>query len=241
MATRQTSGKTAKRSAPSQSAAKTSRGGPAKAKGTPAKPAGSPAKANGKGPAAVSAAKSGKAAPPAPGKPSPWGRVVGAFRAAVDWSGGGVPFATMVVSLLGLADSIYLVIEHFSSNPTYACPENATINCLKVTTSAWSWLPAGPVSWSVPVSVAGLAFYVFMVIINSRWGWRAPWAAVHWVRLVSVIVGMLLVLYLVWAELFRIDAICLFCTGVHVLTFVLFGLVVGGVAFFGVRAIPDNR
>ena len=39
-------------------------------------------------------------------------------------------------------------------------------------------------------------------------------------------VGVLFVFYLVWAELFQIDAICLWCTVVHALTLVLFGLVV---------------
>ncbi len=29
-------------------------------------------------------------------------------------------------------------------------------------------------------------------------------------------------LYLLWAELFQIHAICLWCTGVHILTFLLF-------------------
>ncbi len=40
-------------------------------------------------------------------------------------------------------------------------------------------------------------------------------------------------LYLVWAELYRIHAICLWCTAVHVLTFVLwipslFGQILSG-------------
>jgi uncharacterized membrane protein len=50
-----------------------------------------------------------------------------------------------------------------------------------------------------------------------------------------VIVGILFVLYLVWAELFRINAICLYCTGVHVITFILFGLIVARVVLSGVR------
>jgi uncharacterized membrane protein len=79
-----------------------------------------------------------------------------------------------------------------------------------------------------------------MVAVNSPWGWRAPWPAVHWARLGSVVVGIAFVLYLVWAELFRINAICLYCTGVHVLTFILFGLVIGRAAFSGVRAAPDR-
>ena len=32
-------------------------------------------------------------------------------------------------------------------------------------------------------------------------------------------------IYLVWAELFRIEAICLWCTGVHAVTLALFAVV----------------
>jgi uncharacterized membrane protein len=79
-----------------------------------------------------------------------------------------------------------------------------------------------------------------MVAANSPWGWRARWQAVHWARLGSVLVGILFVLYLIWAELFRINVICLYCTGVHVLTFILFALIIGRAAYSGVRAIPDK-
>jgi uncharacterized membrane protein len=39
-----------------------------------------------------------------------------------------------------------------------------------------------------------------------------------------------MVVYLVWAELFRIDAICLWCTVVHALTIALFAVLALGVA-----------
>ena len=42
----------------------------------------------------------------------------------------------------------------------------------------------------------------------------------------AVIVGMVFVLYLLYTELFTLNAICLFCTIVHVITFLLFGLIV---------------
>ncbi len=149
------------------------------------------------------------------------------------WAGGGVPFATLIVSVLGLADAAYLTYQHFSQATTFAgCSDKGGINCEAVTTSAWSHVGV------FPVSVLGLAFFAFMVAVNSPWGWRAPWPAVHWARLGSVIVGIVFVLYLIWAELFRINAICLYCTGVHVLTFILFGLIIGRAAFSGVRAAP---
>lgn len=157
-----------------------------------------------------------------------------AWRAAARWAGGGVPLAALIASVLGLADAAYLTYEHFTQGASFACPENATVNCVKVTTSPESHV------FGIPVTVLGLAFFLFMAAVNSPWGWRAPWQAVHWARLGSVVVGMVFVLYLIWAELFRINAICVYCTGVHVLTFILFALIVGRAAFSGVRAIPDT-
>lgn len=142
-------------------------------------------------------------------------------------------FTTFVVSLLGLAVSIYLTKQHFTQGATYAgCPENSLVNCGRVTSSAQSHF------LGIPVAVLGLAFYVFMVAVNSPWGWRARYPAVHWARLISVIVGIVFVLYLVYAELFLINAICLYCTSVHVLTFILFGLIISRAASRGVGAVP---
>ena len=47
-------------------------------------------------------------------------------------------YAALVWALLGLAASAYLTVEHYTASTLLACPENATINCAKVTTSKWS-------------------------------------------------------------------------------------------------------
>ena len=224
MTTRQTSGKPAKGRTAAQP------------RSAPARKAGSGVSVTKRQPAAGQ--RRGPLAPP-PEQPA---GLRGAWRRVLGWADGGLPLSALVVSLLGLADSTFLVYQHFSAATTFVgCSDKGGINCEAVTTSAWSYLPAGPVSWSVPVSVAGLAFFAFMVAVNSPWGWRAKWPVVHWARLICVVVGILLVLYLVWAELFRINAICLYCTGVHILTFILFALIVGKVAFSGVRPAPDKR
>ena len=46
------------------------------------------------------------------------------------------------------------------------------------------------------------------------------------VRLAGAVAGMAFVLWLVYAELFVVRAICLWCTVVHVLAFALFVIVV---------------
>jgi uncharacterized membrane protein len=227
MATRQSAGKSGKRTSASAARrpATPSAAKPGQARNGTRKP----------GPVKTTAARP---APPKtrPAPPPPASGLRGALAAAARWAGGGVPLATLIVSVLGLADSAYLVYEHFSAAPAFAgCSAKGAVNCEAVTTSAWSYLFG---SHLLPVSVLGLGFFLVMIVLNSPWGWRAPWPAVHWARLVAVIVGVVMVLYLIWAELFRINAICLYCTGVHALTFILFALVVGKAAFSGVRAVP---
>jgi len=81
-----------------------------------------------------------------------------------------------------------------------------------------------------PVAVLGLAFYVFMAAATSPWAWRSGWPAIRWTRLGSAVAGMVFVLYLVYTELITLNAICLWCTSVHVITFLLFALIVFGAA-----------
>jgi uncharacterized membrane protein len=161
-----------------------------------------------------------------------------ACRGIARWAGGGLSLGTLIVSLVGLADAAYLTYQHFSHATAFAgCSGSGTVNCEAVTTSAWSYLFG---THLLPVSVLGLAFFAFMTAVNSPWGWRAPWPAVHWARLAAVVAGIALVLYLIWAELFRINAICLYCTGVHILTFILFALIVGRATFSGLRPVSDD-
>lgn len=55
--------------------------------------------------------------------------------------------------------------------------------------------------------------------------WRSSQARVHVLRLLVATVGIFTVLYLISTELFTVKKICLWCTGVHVVTFALFVIV----------------
>lgn len=120
-------------------------------------------------------------------------------------------------SIIGLGISTYLTIEHYTGNTTLACSSNATVNCEKVTTSQWSHIGG------VPVAVFGLVFFVAMTVLTVPALWRV--GQLDLLRLVGAVAGVVSVLYLVWVELFRVNAICLWCTGVHICTVVLFGLI----------------
>ena len=139
--------------------------------------------------------------------------------------------ATWALAIVGLADSTYLTIAHYTSSSILACSDKGLVNCGLVTTS-----PESMVFGIFPVAVLGLAFFVFMTAATSPWAWRLKYPQLAWIRLASVIVGIGFVLYLVYTELFTLNAICLFCTYAHVLTFLLFVLIVGGAAAgYGLR------
>ena len=127
---------------------------------------------------------------------------------------------SLILSLAGLAVSAYLTVEHYSSATTLACPETGVVNCVKVTTSSYSTLVG------VPVALLGLLFFGAMSVLCAPVAWHAsnPW--VSRARLAGAVAGVAMVVYLVWAELFRIDAICLWCTVVHALAVALFAFLV---------------
>lgn len=121
------------------------------------------------------------------------------------------------VALLGLAIAAYLTVEHYDSSTSLACPETGPINCAKVTSSSWSRI--GP----VPVAVLGLVFFFAMTLLCSPPAWR--YRVLDPVRVVAAGAGVASAVYLIWVELFRVNAICLWCTAVHVCTLLLLALV----------------
>jgi uncharacterized membrane protein len=146
---------------------------------------------------------------------------------------------TFLLAVAGLGVSAYLTYAHYNEAALLGCSESGLVNCQKVTTSAQSFV------FGIPVAVLGLAFYAFAVPVMSPWAWRlgrrdngvARWATENLaaIRLASIFIGVGFVLYLLYAELFMIGSICLYCTSVHVITFILFVLVVFAAAAWGLR------
>ncbi len=124
---------------------------------------------------------------------------------------------SLAISVLGLAVSIYLTIEHYATSTVLACPENSVINCAKVTSSSYAEI--GP----VPVALLGALYFLAMTALCLPVAWRMP--QLDTVRIVAAATGVVSSLYFVWVELFRIDAICLWCTVVHIATLALLGAV----------------
>jgi uncharacterized membrane protein len=145
-----------------------------------------------------------------------------------------VQYGSLVLSVFGLGVSIYLTIAHYTSSSILACSDKGVINCGLVTTS-----PESKVFGVLPVAVLGLAFYIFMTAINTPFAWRSPRREIALARLGSTIVGVGFILYLIYVELFQVDAICLWCTSVHVATFALFVVIVLTAAAWGLVPTKD--
>jgi uncharacterized membrane protein len=173
--------------------------------GTPVKPA---RLAGGDGPQATAAQE-----PERPSGPPLW-----------------LQLTSFVLAILGLAVSAYETYAHYNGNKLAGCPTggSGTFNCTAVITS-----PQSMVFGVFPVAVLGLAFYVFVVAIMSPFAWRWQRREVGWLRLASMVAGMGFVMYLIYVELYQVEDICEYCTGVHIITFVLFCLTLVAVALWG--------
>lgn len=99
------------------------------------------------------------------------------------------------------------------------CVNGGTIDCQAVLTSAQS------VVVGIPVPVFGIVFFLVVGALCWPSAWRSTEARLHILRLVVATVGIFTVLYLISTELFTVKKICLWCTGVHVVTFALFVII----------------
>jgi len=139
-------------------------------------------------------------------------------------------FTTLVLALVGLGLSAYETYAHFNGSHLAGCPTggNGTFNCTAVITSSQSM-----VFGVFPVAVLGLAFYVVVTALMTPWAWRTQRRDVALVRLAAMISGMGFVIYLIYAEVVQIQDICEYCTGVHIITFVLFCITLFSAAIWG--------
>jgi uncharacterized membrane protein len=144
-------------------------------------------------------------------------------------------WTTFVLAIVALLAASYLTYQHYTQGKSFfGCADKGFVNCEAVTTSPQSRL------FGIPVALLGLLFYVFMVPVMSPWAWRltgqslvARWLPI--VRLAAICVGICMVLYLLYAELFMIRSICLYCTTVHIMTFLLFLLTMFAAGMWGLN------
>ena len=120
-----------------------------------------------------------------------------------------VQIVGLVAAVAGAAVSIYLTVLHYVG-VVPGCPVAGPINCDAVLTSPYAVI-AGT---SVPTSAAGIVWFALSAVL-----WMRP---LGWVQLAWSAIGLLAALYLVFLEIVRIGAICLWCSAAHLLVVFIF-------------------
>ena len=130
-----------------------------------------------------------------------------------------------ILCILGLGVAAYLTYEHYTGSKTLSCPATGNlVNCLKVTTSSYSKIHG------IPVAVLGLIFFAVMIVLQSPPAWASMSRYVRTARLLWSLVGVGTAVWLIYAELFQLDAICLWCTSVHIMSLIIFATTAFGTA-----------
>ena len=127
-----------------------------------------------------------------------------------------VRLAAPLLYLAELGMSLYLTIAHYNAREILACPETGIMNCAKVTESPQSAI------LGVPVALLGLLYFAAIGPLHLPAAWRSESSLLRRARVGAAVAGILMVLYLTYTELFTLDALCLWCTAVHTITFLLF-------------------
>jgi uncharacterized membrane protein len=128
----------------------------------------------------------------------------------------------IVLALVGLGISIYLTVEHYQ-HVAPVCIVGSAFDCAKVTSSAYSVLPGT----SIPITIPGMLWFIVSAGFAAAMLWylareqREPSRLRLWFMLWAG-AGLVFVLYLVYAEIVQLRTLCPWCTGVHVLTLVIF-------------------
>jgi uncharacterized membrane protein len=128
------------------------------------------------------------------------------------------------LAMIGIGLGVYLTIAHYTTPVLLACPETGIVNCAKVTTSSYAEI------LGVPLALLGLLYFIAMLPLQLPVAWRSQNIWVRRGRLIMSASGILMIMWLIYVELFKLNAICLYCTGVHTVTLLLFILTVIGTA-----------
>ena len=144
---------------------------------------------------------------------------------------------TLALALLGLAISAYEWYAVWNGGHLAGCATgpHSTFDCAAVLNSSQS-----KVFGTFDVAILGTFFYVFVVAIMTPWAWRMERLSIGrlrvslgWLRLAAMVTGMGFVMYLIYVELYQIGQVCEYCSGVHIITFVLFCITLVSAAIWG--------
>src|SRR3989344_5185554 len=110
----------------------------------------------------------------------------------------------LILSFVGIVDSVYLTYEHYAPSSHIICPEFSIIDCGKVIKGPYSEI------YAIPLSILGLIFYLFffvLIFLIKKYQVRV----FKYFAILSSSFAFLFSIYLVYLQLFVIGAICIYC------------------------------
>lgn len=116
-----------------------------------------------------------------------------------------------VLGAVGLVDSAYLVSDVLSPQVALYCPSTGLVNCIKLTQSPYSEF------LGVRVAYLGLGWFAAVVVLALLYDWLPA----EYTLLPLWALGAVFVSYLVFIEIFVLQAICSYCTIAHALALIL--------------------
>jgi uncharacterized membrane protein len=126
-----------------------------------------------------------------------------------------IPVLAAIVSLIGLADSVYLTIHHLTAVPV---PCSIISGCETVLTSPYAEFAGIPIA-----AFGALAYFIaFSLAILAAFGNRIAWTLFG----IQVILMSLFTAWLIYLQAFVIGAFCQFCLLSALTTFTLLVLFV---------------
>lgn len=133
--------------------------------------------------------------------------------------------ALLALSVVGAIISIYLIITHYDKQ-TLVCSTSGLVNCERVLSSSYSLVPGT----ALPISIPGFLWFAALGLLAVL-AWRV-WPNRRSLLIAEVVwsaLGLLSALYLVYAEIVRLDAICAWCTSLHII--ILLTLIISAFLF----------
>lgn len=131
----------------------------------------------------------------------------------------GAQVALLVLAALGVADAIYLTLVHYDSQVALVCSDSGFVNCTRVITSKYAYVPGT----EIPISLPGLGWCLVLaaLAVMGIWlGTERRWLGIA--QFVWTLLGMGTVLYLVYVEIVLLHNLCAWCTVLHALIMLAF-------------------
>jgi uncharacterized membrane protein len=125
--------------------------------------------------------------------------------------------AMVAIAIAGSGIAIYLTGEHYAAVAP-VCTVVGPIDCASVLKSAYSVVPGT----SLPITLPGLLWFLAsggLAVASLTYIWRSRPEPLR-LRQAQVVwgfVGLATVLYLVFVEIVKLQHICEWCTGIHIL------------------------